>query len=123
MTTCFKPSRRAASETRAGSLLSRGNGLAVVTAQKWQALVQRSEIRNQNFDNNSGVSRADRCDGLPEMIGSAIGQIITRHRCDDDVFQTKPAGRFRDPGRLAAFQGKRLGGRDRAKMAGPRAAI
>ena len=41
-TTCFKRIRVTASTTRAGSSASRANGLAVVTAQKPQALVQRS---------------------------------------------------------------------------------
>src|SRR6266567_2187162 len=42
MTTCFSRIRRTASATRAGSSVSKGNGLAVVTAQKPQARVQRS---------------------------------------------------------------------------------
>src|SRR4051812_12981373 len=42
MTTCFRRIRRVASATRSGSSASKAKGLAVVTAQKWQARVQRS---------------------------------------------------------------------------------
>src|SRR5881394_3468749 len=42
MTTCLRRIRRVASATRAGSSASRANGLAVLTAQKPQARVQRS---------------------------------------------------------------------------------
>ncbi len=42
MTTCFNFIRRVASATRRGSSASSGSGLAVVTAQKPQARVQRS---------------------------------------------------------------------------------
>src|SRR3954462_7931512 len=42
MTTCFTFLRRTASATRCGSSASRAKGLAVVTAQKPQARVQRS---------------------------------------------------------------------------------
>src|SRR5437764_335839 len=42
MTTCFSFIRRTASATRSGSSSSKANGLAVVTAQKPQARVQRS---------------------------------------------------------------------------------
>src|SRR6266478_10126298 len=42
ITTCFSRIRCTASATRAGSSVSNGNGLAVVTAQKRQARVQRS---------------------------------------------------------------------------------
>jgi hypothetical protein len=42
MTTCLRRIRWVASATRAGSSASRGSGLAVDTAQKWQARVQLS---------------------------------------------------------------------------------
>src|SRR3954470_23325542 len=42
MTTCLRAIRRVASATRSGSSFSNGKGLAVVTAQKPQARVQRS---------------------------------------------------------------------------------
>src|SRR5213595_4314718 len=42
MTTCFNPIRRTASATRCGSSSSSAYGLAVLTAQKPQARVQRS---------------------------------------------------------------------------------
>src|SRR5437588_10610543 len=42
MTTCFSPRRSTASATRSGSSGSKANGLAVVTAQKPHARVQRS---------------------------------------------------------------------------------
>ncbi len=70
-----------------------------------------------------GFNAADRLHRPPEMLRAAVLQIVARHRCDDDVPQLHPARRLRHAPRLVVFERQRLGGADRAKSAGARAAV
>ena len=60
-------------------------------------LIAVVEIGHEHFDGDARIQRAHRFDGLPKMFRAAIGQIVARHRRDDDVVEPHPARGFRDP--------------------------
>jgi hypothetical protein len=81
------------------------------------------EIGDQNFNDGFGVEPADFFDGLAEVAGAAIGQIVAGDGGDDNVFEVEAAGGFGDAGRLVRFEGEWFGGGDGAESAGAGAMI
>ena len=80
------------------------------------------EVGRQHFDDGPG-SLAHGQDAAAEVVGAAVGQVVARHRGDDDVPQAQPMGRLGDAGRFVVFEvvGPALG--DRAEAARPGADV
>src|SRR4030095_11871084 len=51
---------------------------------------------HEDFHDNRGGSRSHRFDGPPEMLSTAIGQIVASDGRNDHVFETHAAGCFGD---------------------------
>ena len=79
------------------------------------------EIGRQNFNRGARCAVTDGADGLGEVFGPAIVQIVAVHRGDDHMFQTQLADRMGHLARLKRVQRLRLARRDIAKGAAARA--
>ena len=81
------------------------------------------EIRRQDLDRRGRAARADRADGLREMLGAAVGEIVAVDRSDHDMGKPKLEGGFRDMLRLGRIERAGHAGLDVAEGAGAGAGI
>ena len=86
-------------------------------------VVRIIEIRGKHFDGCGGIEGADSFNGLAEMLGAAIGEIVSGNSGDDDVFEFKAASGFGDAGGFIGFESERASGGDGAEVAGAGATI
>ena len=78
------------------------SGRAARTDVNGGVVVQK--IGHQHFDDGLGVEPSNLPDGLGEVPGAAVGQIVPGHGGDDDVFELQAAGGFGDAGRFVGFR-------------------
>ena len=76
------------------------------------------EIRYQHLDHDARIHGPDRFDGLLEMLGAAIPEVIPGDGGNDDMAELHPAGRLRHAERFVRLEGIGLGGLHRAEAAG-----
>ena len=81
------------------------------------------EIRRQDLDGRGRAARADGADGLREMLGAAVGEIVAIDRGDDDMGEPELEGRFRDMFRLGGIERAGHAGLDVAEGAGAGAGV
>ncbi len=80
--------------------------------------VLAQEIRRQDLDGRARAARADGADGLREMLGAAVGEIVTIHRSDDDMGEPKLECGLRDMFRFQRIERPGHPGLDVAEGAG-----
>ena len=81
------------------------------------------EIRDKHFDGCGGIEGSDSFNSLAEMLGAAVGEIVSGNGGDDDVFEFKAASGFGDAGGFIGFESERASGGDGAEAAGAGATI
>jgi hypothetical protein len=81
------------------------------------------EVRDEYFNHYRRIEGPNCLDGLSEMMGSPVRQIISRDRGDDDVFQAQSLYRFGDTTRLIGLESGWLRCGHGAKTAGARAPL
>ena len=87
----------------------------------FQRALLAKEIGGQHLDRRIMASPANGRDGLGEMRGAAVFQIVSIDGCDDHMGEAKLRGRFGDANGLARIERSRPAGRNIAEGAGPRA--
>lgn len=81
------------------------------------------KIRNEYFNGDARVEGPDGLDGLAEMFGATVVEVISSHGRDHHVLQSHPAGGLGDALGFVGLQWQGLGGIDRAEAAGAGASI
>ena len=88
-----------------------------------QRLIAAVEVGHQNLQRDPRHRLAHRFHGLRKMQRTAIGQVIACHRRDHHMIEAQPLHRLRHALRFIGLQREGLGGLDRTKPTGPRAAL
>ena len=116
-TCCKQPDRMEIARAGPHGEIVRRHGFEIVVEHVgprrdhfFERAVLAQEIRRQHFDRRRRAARADGADGLREMLGAAVIEIVAIDRGDDDMRQAELGRRFRDMLRLD---------RDRARPASP----
>ena len=89
----------------------------------FQGEIPVQEVRDQDLDGDSRVELADLLDGLAEVFGSAVLEIVAGHGGDDDVLEPHPAGGLCDARGFVGVQGQGLESRHGAEAAGAGATV
>ena len=64
------------------------------------------EIGNKELNYGAGILCADGADGLGPVCGTAVRQVVTRHRSNDDIPQFHQCDAFGDPSGFLGVGGK-----------------
>lgn len=81
------------------------------------------EVRDEDFDDDSGVLFPDGADGFLEMLCASVLEIVTSDGGDDDVLEVHAVGCLGDACGFIFFEGVWTGGFDGAETAGAGAFI
>src|SRR5207237_3539853 len=98
-----QPDRMEVARAWAHAKIARGHGLEIVVeairfrrADTLERAVLAQKIGREKFDRRGRTARADRANGLGEMLGTAVIEVVAVHRSDDDVAKPELEGRLRD---------------------------
>ena len=91
-----QPDRMEIARARPHVEIARRHGFQIVVEHvglrrhhDFERAVLAQEIRRQDLDGGGRAARADRANGLSEMLGAAIGEIVAVDRGDDDVGEAR----------------------------------
>ena len=109
-----QPDRMEIARARTHREITRRHGFQIVVEHvglrrhhHFKRAVLAQEIRRQDLDGRGRAARADGADGLREMLGAAVGEIVAVDRGDDDMGKPELEGGFGDVLRLAAHRARR----------------
>ena len=125
-----QPDRMEIARARTHAEIARRHGLQIVVEDvglgrdhDFERAVLAQEIGRQDLDRGGRASRADGADGLREMLGAAVGEIVAIDRGDHDMGEPELEGRFRDMLRLRCIERAGQAGLDVAEGAGAGAGV
>ena len=89
----------------------------------FQGVVLAIEVGNENLDRDGGHGFAHGFDRARKVLGTTVGDVVTRDGGDDDVIEAHAFGGFGHALRLVRLQREGFGRFDGAEAAGARAAV
>ncbi len=130
LTRCNKPDGMEIARARAHAQIARRHRFQIVIEHvgfcrrhHFERAVLAQEIRRQDLDGGGRAARADRADGLREMLGAAVGEVVAIHRGDHEMGEPQLEGRFGDVLRLIGVERAGHAGLDVAERAGAGAGV